>query len=61
MGINYSQKSNTKATTPVNGLLQGTRYSVLANLEDCPFARTVIINDPLKGIFNTHDISVLNL
>ena len=61
MGINYTQKSDVNANTPVNGLLPDTRYSVLANLEDCPFARTVNITDPLKGIFIPHDISVLNL
>ena len=61
MGINYSAKTDEKATTPVNGLLPDTRYSVLANLEDCPFARTVSITDPLKGIFIPHDVSVLNL
>ena len=61
MGINYSSRSDPNATTPVNALLPDTRYSVLSSLEDCPFARTVNITDPLKGIFIPHDISVLNL
>ena len=56
MGVNYSSKSDPNATTPVNGLLPDTRYSVLANLEDCPFARTDNITDPFKDIFIPHYI-----
>ena len=59
-GINYSSISVPNATTPVNGLLPDTCYSVLLNLEDCPFSRTVSVPNPLKGIYIPHNISVLN-
>lgn len=61
MGINYSNISDPTAQVGVNGLLPDVRYSTLTALEDCPFARTVFITDPLKGIFIPHDSSVLNL
>lgn len=61
MGINYSNITDPDAEVKVNGLLPDVRYSTLAALEDCPFARTGFITDPLKGIFIPHDSSVLNL
>ena len=61
MGINYSNMNDPAASIKVNGLLPDVRYSTLAALEDCPFARTVFATDALKGIFIPHDSSVLNL
>lgn len=61
MGINYSSMSDSDATTPVNGLLPDVRYTTLAAVEDCPFARSASTTENLKGIFIPHDQSVLNL
>ena len=61
-GISYSTVDPDSLMTDKTkgGLLADLNYTTVSAIEDCPFARTVNITDPLKCVFIPHDYSALN-